>query len=793
MRTPGLGALIVAAVASSALHAQPSPHGAVRVRVVTSTTGEGVPRAVVSLDPPSAAPNAPPNTVPNATRRATTDEAGAVVLVDLVVGEWTAGARALGYRPVAGVAVHVRARDTVTVTLALTPAAQTLAAVRAQGQAEDRARFERTPEPGAITMTGQAMRTVPSIGEPDVLRAAQLLAGVVARNDYSAGYNVRGGESDQNLVLLDGIPVYNPFHLGGLFGTFIDQAVGSVDMLVGGFPAEFGSRLSSVLDVHTREQERGGVHGSAGVSLLTSSATLGGTLDDGRFGWDVGARRTYIDKVVGALTTKSLPYHFQDVQGEAHARLAHGGTLRLTAYAGADILGGNFADFGDSTQVGGGDFGFRWGNRLAGLTYEQPIGGGTLADSARVVQRASLTAFSTTLDLGSGSVRFRNDIAEAQAAGQLLAWRGRHAPRVGYELSRVHVAYDVTSTGSEGPLFTLRQQPTALALYVDDLWRPNARLLARLGLRAERVSGTGWSALSPRASLRWFATPNLAFTMAGGQYAQWMHALRNEDAPVRIFDFWVASDHGTPVSTATHLILGGERWFGGRSFVRVEGYAKRYRELVEPNDADDPAVQGDEFLALHGGSYGADVLLRRLEGGRASGWIAYGYGVSGRERDDPPATAGVLSESSGRYWPAQDRRHNLNAVASVRVGRGYVVGGRFGYGSGTPFTDVTGQIVRRWYDGSGNTWDTGIDRPPPEPLGGRRNAVRYPPFHRLDLGVSRAYVRGRTTWTPSLQVINVYNRQNTFVYTFNYGANPPTRKAISQFPFLPSVGLTVEF
>ena len=123
----------------------------------------------------------------------------------------------------------------------------------------------------------------------------------------------------------------------------------------------------------------------------------------------------------------------------------------------------------------------------------------------------------------------------------------------------------------------------------------------------------------------------------------------------------------------------------------------------------------------------------------------------------------------------------------------HVLGARFGYGSGTPFTDVTGQIVRRLYDGSANTWDTNVDRPQPEPLGGRRNAERYPPFHRLDLGVSRTYAHGATAWTPSFQIINVYNRQNTFVYTFDYGANPPTRTAISQFPLLPSVGLTVEF
>src|SRR5207244_3360579 len=111
-------------------------------------------------------------------------------------------------------------------------------------------------------------------------------------------------------------------------------------------------------------------------------------------------------------------------------------------------LGGSFADFGDSTQAGGGDFAFRWGNRLGGLAFRQPLGRSVLGDSARLMQRASITAFSTLLDLGSGTVHFSDELREAQVAGQLAAWRGHHAPRIGYELATLHVLYDVTSTGT---------------------------------------------------------------------------------------------------------------------------------------------------------------------------------------------------------------------------------------------------------------------------------------------------------------------------------------------------------
>ncbi len=768
------------------------------LRGVVLSGGAPLPRAVVTVARPG----------PDTTRvlaRALSGDDGTFAAGGLPLGRVVVRARALGHRPLAR-EVELLPRDTAVVRLALEPAPQTLAAVEARERVGERARFEQVPEVGQVTITGSALRSLPSIGEPDVLRTAQLMAGVVARNDYSAGYNVRGGESDQNLVLLDGIPVYNPFHLGGLFGTFVDQAVAGVDLSVGGFAAEYGGRLSSVLDVRPKAEERRGVHGAAQVSLLSASGALGGAFgaagDGGaRTSWNVAARRTYLDALVGALSDQALPYHFQDVQLHARHRLGGGGSLALTAYAGADALDGSFAQFGDSARAGGGDFAFTWGNALAGLTWRQPLAalaplaGG--ADSVLLVQRASVTRFATTLDLGDGTVRFVNRVLEARASGQLLAggaFGGAHAPRVGYEAARLSVAYDAGSEASSADLFALRQSPTVLALYVDDTWRPHPRLLARLGARLEGVPGARWGALSPRASVRWFATPDLALTVAGGQYTQAVHAVRNEDVPVRIFDFWVGSDRYLRPSTATHLVFGAERWLGALAFARVEGWGKQFRGIPEPNDADDPASRGDEFNALRGHAYGVDVLLRRLEGGRLAGWVAYGYAVSVRRpAGAPPAASGASFQRAGAFWPAQDRRHNLNVVGTLRLPRAWVASARFGFGSGTPYTDIEGQLVRRVYDGMLNAWDTGTRDREPEALGGPRNAGRYPVFHRLDLGVSRPVRRGATTWTPSLSLVNTYNRRNTFVYTFDYVAQPPTRRAVSQFPLLPSVGLAVEF
>lgn len=738
--------------------------GTVRGTITSAVTAGGIPRATVEAGG----------------RRAVTDDSGRFAIGDVPAGPVRVRAAALGHRE-ASVMVRVAPGAITEVALTLEAAPIRLADVRTEAErSPERARFEETADVGTFSIAGRSFASVPGVGEADVLRVVQLLPGVLARNDYDAGYNVRGGESDQNLVLLDGIPVYNPFHLGGLFGTFIDDAVDRADLNAGGFGAAYGGRLSSVLDVTSREEARSGVHGSAGLSLLASSVTLGGAPGDGRTSWNLAARRTYADLVASQLRDDGFPYYFQDAQAHVMRLLPGGGTLAVTAYAGRDVLDGTFAGVDDSTNIGGGDLRFDWGNALAGATLTLPLRG-LLTDSATLVQRASVTRFTTNLDLGSGSLRFANTVTDLRLGGAITWAAGAHAPTAGYDIVRHDVSYDVRSDQLSATLFTLDQQPLALAAWVEDLWEVTPRLLARAGVRGERVSGSGWSGLSPRVALKYFLTPDVAVTAAGGQYAQWMHAVRDEDLPIRIFDFWVSADEHIPVSRARHLVLGGEGWLGDARFVRLEGFYKAYDRLLEPDPADDPTVRGDEFRDVEGHSYGLDLLVRQMDLGRLSGWMAYTFTVSRRERDGE------------RYAPAQDRRHNLNLVATYRMGGRYVLSGRFGFGTGTPFTAIEGQLVRRTYDPVRGRWDgAGGDRET-NAEGGDRNAERYPAYHRLDFAILRPIVKPRVTITPYLQLVNAYNRRNVWIYRFDYEDNPPTSEAISQFPILPTIGVTVEW
>src|SRR5512143_1021053 len=240
-------------------------------------------------------------------RGAISDSGGRFVIPNIRRGVVTLRARLLGYRTLERT-VTVPANDTVRVELSLETEAAVLNAVRTEARSVDRELFEARPNVGTVQLTSRAREGVPKFGEPDIIRIVQLLPGVEARNDFSTGLNVRGGEADQNLILLDGYPIYNPFHLGGLFSTFIDPTVRDLTLMTGGFPARYGGRLSSVLDVHSMDEVRPGVHGAAELSLLATTAQVGGSFANAKGSWSLAGRRTYADKFVELISSNELPY-----------------------------------------------------------------------------------------------------------------------------------------------------------------------------------------------------------------------------------------------------------------------------------------------------------------------------------------------------------------------------------------------------------------------------------------------------------------------------------------------------
>lgn len=711
------------------------------------------------------------------TSAARTDADGRFALERVPAGTARVRVRLLGFR-VLERDVVVPAGDTAHLDLVLLPEPRVLDPVRADARSPDAVQFETRPSVATVAITARAMAGIPKVGEPDVVRVVQLLPGVVSRNDFNTGLNVRGGEADQNLILLDGFPIYNPFHLGGLFSTFMDATVGGIQLMTGAYPARHGGRLSSVLDVRSADETSSGVNATIDVSAIGASAKLGGAVRNGRGMWSIAGRRTYADAATAAFTQNVFPYHFRDLHARAAYAFSSSLRIGMTAYAGADALDLDLAQFENDTlspQARDGAWAFDWGNEVIGVSLAKELGSG-----ATFEQRVSSSGFSTLLDVGDGSHQQRSAIRELRFAGSLTTRRARHDPSIGYELATYRTRYSSGAAQTGVSDFELRQQPTAAALWIEDLWRVGSRWLVEGGVRGELLSGGEWGALSPRVSVKFFAAPDLALTAAVGRMTQWTHSLAG-DGPLRYFDLWIASDSFVPVTTAWHYVAGAERRMGDAGSVKVEGYAKRYDRVLEVNASDDPRRRGDEFLIGNGLSYGVDLLARLNPADRGlSGWIAYSYGLSWRSRN-------------GQRWaPGHDRRHDLDVVA-IWQGARYRFGARLGYATGTPYTPIIGQIARRVYDPSLDRWGTGEPRIWIESLGGTRNSARFPVTHRIDLDASREFHLRGAAVSPYVSVVNAYNAKNVFVYLYNYSTDTPTRRAISQFPILPSVGVRVVF
>ena len=644
-----------------------------------------------------------------------------------------------------------------------------------------RSRFDSTTQISAITIQPADIVSIPGMFESDVIRAVQLLPGTIAKNDYSITYNVRGGEGDQNLVRLDGVTVFNPSHLGGLFSTFDANAVDRVDFFSGGFPASYPGRLSSVLDISLKDGQRDGLHGSGQISLLSSKLLLEGPL--GPVSYLVGVRRTYADAVVATFTSYTMPYYFTDAVAKLHVPLRSGGSIALTGYLGRDDLDVNIVSSVDEANPAAEpripiDMLFNWGNRLAGLTWRQPLAG------AVVETRASVTEFFTTLAIMPDMARWDNNVRLLSAGSDVTFVPGAHHQlHVGAGVERYDMTYDLLSPifefggqpGNYGgliPLFNTDYQPTIWSLYADDEWDVSSWLKLRPGVRLEHVPAAGFTGVAPRASFKLFLTDDRAVIGSVGRYHQAVHSLRDQELPITFYEFWIGADEFVPVAQSDHAVVGYEQWFDHGIQFNVEGYRKTFRNLVIPNSAQSLRDVGNQYRPMEGESWGVDVLLRR-HSGRIQGWIGYGFNKTERR-------AGGES-----FPPAHDRRHTINIVLRTPGPLGSEFGLRWGWGSPLPYTGPNGEWTHRQYRLSQHSFDDGDT----EPISTAINAARFPSYSRLDLGLRWQFDKWGIQWSPYFQVANAYNRRNVFLYVFDYGSRPATRSGVTQVPLLPTFGI----
>lgn len=716
-------------------------------------------------------------------RTASTDASGRVLFGGLAAGRYRVDVERLGYDRVqreVTTAAPVSRLDIV-----LRERAVGLPGLVVQAERR-RARFEESAGMTTAELSQREMKLLPAFGEADVLRAVEVLPGVVSTSDFSSSFNVRGGGADQNLILLDGLPIFNPFHLGGLFSVFNADMVARTELLAGGFPARYGGRVASVLEV---ESDPGGTgfDVQAGVSVLATRVAVGFDLPAAMVEGAglssartrVSVRRSYFDKLLKPLF--DFPYHLTDVQLFGEAWTPRGSRVTLSGYTGRDVL--DLAGL-DSFPL---RVRWQWGNDVIGGSWTLPLGNGRQLDL-----RLGHTRFNTAIVFPDfGDTEFSSRIDQS-----LL--RAEYATRAqGVEvMTGAAVDFIDYSNRAEtgGTTFAAAaDRGYMLGGFVQGRWRPE-RWILEAGLRTDawlpRSAGAEL-VVQPRLALKRFLSDDVAIRMAVGRYAQFMHSLRDEELPLGI-DVWMVSGERAPVVVSDQAQLGVEAFLGSGWFAALEGYYRHFDGVAANNTAEDPDDPLDDLLRGTGVSYGVDLQLRR-DRGRVRPMIAVSLLRTRRTFED--TSTGAEPPPLLEYPPIFDRRVDIDFVLQALLPRGLELGVRWNFGTGLPYTRPLGTYLMYDYSSRDGVWRT------PAATGdstravvlGRRNAERYPVYHRLDAGVRRTFTRSWGTITPFLDVLNVYDKRNVLFYFFELDRTPPTRSGISMFPLLPTVGLEVRF
>ena len=727
---------------------------------------------------------------------ADTDRLGSFRISDVVPGSYELRVQALGYAEHVEV-VSLELAATLELELRVERSALELEGISVEAErSRERIRFEEVGGATVREMDLEEFRRVPGVAEPDPVRAIEVLPGVVSTSDFSAAFHVRGGSQDQNLILLDGVPIFSPFHLGGLFSVFNADMIDRVELKSGGFAAEHGGRVSSVLDIESDAGE-GDFSGDAAVSLLSSRAAVGGKVPNALAGalgqesmrYRVSARRSYFDVVFKPAF--DFPYHLADLQAFIEGWSPSGDRLTVTAYSGADVF--------DLTSLDSEDFPLRvdwdWGNDVVGARWTRPRPGGGSIDL-----RANFSRFQTGLTFPDfADTEFDSRIQQAQLRADFdmrptprwAVQMGGAAEKLSYSNRFATGGTDFAQGAGDGVL---------LGAYAQTRWSLPRKWLVELGLRADGFRpdpGTPAVELAPRFAVkRFLGSGDVAIKLAGGRYTQFLHSLRDEELPLGL-DIWVLAGERAPHTISDQVQFGVEGYRDIDWFWSMEGYLRWFDGVVSFNPADDPNDELDDILAGDGISYGADLMIRK-ETGDVSGWLTLSWLKA--ERSFPDALSPLDLKPTITFAPIFDRRIDLDFVLNYPGPWGWEGGLRWNLGTGIPYTRALGSYAYyspRYVEGGGLDW--GGDEDPDASDGGygvvlgERNSSRYPLYHRLDVSFRRSFAKSWGALTPYVNLVNVYNQRNVLFYFYEYESVPAVRSGISMFPVLPTIGLEISF
>lgn len=639
---------------------------------------------------------------------------------------------------------------------------------------------------GTQTLTPKDFSHLPALmGESDILQATKLLPGSAGGVEGTADVFVRGGSADQNLVLLDGAPIYNPSHLLGFLSVFNPDVLEKVDVIHGGFPAAFGGRLSSVLDVSTLSRIAERTSASANMGLIASAFKLEQPITRDKLGFWVAGRTSYVDKVSQVIPVREFPYSFHEINGKVIMHPSASDEVELGHYSAGDYL--------DVLRDGDGD------GRGMKTTYHANNAVETFRWRRATPGRwkSELSMFHTRF-----AYRTRNAFKEEYAVsgssdiedfGARIAlqkdsvWKGATLAS-GFEWMRHHISPKVVNgkgsvsdlVGPHAPDPKIVQE---FAGWIQQEWNLSRKLKVNGGLRASMAVTPTRKYIfpEPRLSVRYALGDDQALKFSYSKMVQYLHRISNSAISTPI-DVWLPVTDTIGPQTGSQFALGWQRFLTpGKIFLSVEGFHKSMNGLLAYREGTNFLFKSDfESMLIRGEgkSYGLEFLVRK-EAGKFTGWISYSLSWSWRRYD---------ALNNGQWFRARyDRRHNGAIVAQYQPGRRWMTSLVWEYISGARFTPVIGQYLAQSPGGDGMELV-----PEFAPV----NSVKLSDSHRLDLSLKYFSKPGnRFRWHVFAGIYNVYNRATPFGIVIKEDPADQKKKYVQPalFGLLPFVGYGCQF